>query len=99
MEEQEGQQGAQERRFNPEAPPFEPQQGPVRYGDLRVVSDRRKGACCLFWVVPDVAPGFNTPAFYEDFIEERREHVAQQLATRAEKARREQPPPPPPEIK
>ena len=26
-------------------------------------------------VVPDVAPGFNVPTFYEDFVVERRAHV------------------------
>ena len=33
-------------------------------------------------VVPDVAPGFNVPAFYEDFVRERREMVNQRLARR-----------------
>ena len=34
-------------------------------------------------VVPDVAPGFNVPPFYEGFVEERRQHVAEQAQRRA----------------
>ena len=96
------------------------------YGDLRVTSDRRKGAC-FFWVrccsffsqllrniellrsqfscsqqvVPDVAPGFNTPAFYEDFVEERRAHVQRKVMRREDvmhqhqQKQQQQPQPPP----
>ena len=71
------------------------QQRPVFYGDQRVVSDPRKG-CCLFWVVPDVAPGFNVPAFYEDFVNDRRAQVQQQISRRAARAPPPPPPPPPP---
>lgn len=40
--------------------------------------------CALFHlqVVPDTAPGFNVPAFYEDFIQERRACVEEKLARR-----------------
>lgn len=31
-------------------------------------------------VVPDVSPGFNVPAFYDGFVEERRQYVADLLA-------------------
>ena len=70
-------------------------QRPVFYGDQRVVSDRRKGVC-LFWVVPDVSPGFNVPAFYEDFVQERRALVQEQLARKHQHAPPPPPPPPPP---
>ena len=60
---------------------------PISYGDLRVTSDRSKGSC-LFWVVPDVAPGFNVPFFYNDFIKERREDVSAAVARRAEQRAR-----------
>ena len=52
---------------------------PVFYGDMRVTTSRDKGSC-LFWVVPDVTPGFNTPPFYDEFVKERREHVAELVA-------------------
>ena len=45
---------------------------PLSYGDLRVRSDRRRGVC-LFWVVPDVSPGFNVPDFYEAVLRDQRE--------------------------
>ena len=54
------------------------------YGDIRICSDRRNGTC-LFWVVPDVAPGFNVPGFYDDFIVERREHVRARLEYEAQR--------------
>jgi hypothetical protein len=57
---------------------------PLAYGDLRVRTDRRRGAC-LFWVVPDVAPGFNVPDFYSAFVEERRREV-QELQQRSSAA-------------
>mmetsp|Transcript_51286 Transcript_51286/g.102070 ORF Transcript_51286/g.102070 Transcript_51286/m.102070 type:complete len:88 (+) Transcript_51286:65-328(+) len=58
------------------------------YGDLRVRTDRSRGTC-LFWVVPDVAPGFNAPPFYDDFVNERRAYLT---AARSPLA---SPPPPP----
>lgn len=52
---------------------------PLSYGDLRVRSDRRRGVC-LFWVVPDVSPGFNVPDFYEAVLRDQREYEQQQRA-------------------
>mmetsp|Transcript_30772 Transcript_30772/g.94306 ORF Transcript_30772/g.94306 Transcript_30772/m.94306 type:complete len:88 (+) Transcript_30772:166-429(+) len=40
-------------------------EAPISYGDLRIRADREHGVC-LFWVVPDIAPGFNVPEFYAD---------------------------------
>ena len=92
------------------------------YGDLRVATERRKGAC-LFWVswlallhqkramlltlcsppipvseqvVPDVAPGFHVPAFYENFVHERREHVQFKVEKREQSMQNQLRPPPPP---
>jgi hypothetical protein len=45
-------------------------------------------ACMRAQVVPDVAPGFNVPAFYEDFVMERRQYVDDLLAR--QQHRREQ---------
>ena len=69
------------------APP--PPPPPLSYGDLRLRSDRRRGAC-LYWTVPDVSPGFNVPDFYAGFL------AQQQQATAAAHADGARPPPPPP---
>ena len=55
-------------------------------------------APCVLQVVPDVAPGFNVPAFYEDFVAERRAHVHSKVERNlrriaAEQKRQYQPPP------
>ena len=82
--EQQQQQRYEPQRYEPQHYEQQQQQQPaIRYGDLRVCTDRRKGTC-LFWVVPDVAPGFNVPNFYEDFVVERREHVRARLEREAQ---------------
>ena len=40
-------------------------------------------------VVPDVAPGFNVPKFYDDFVEQRRDEVAEQARWRSERRKRD----------
>ncbi len=53
----------------------EPGPGDSFYGDTRVAADRRSGACCTFWVVPDISAGFHVPSFYADFVQQRTAYV------------------------
>jgi hypothetical protein len=56
----------------------------------------------FFWksyalqVVPDVAPGFHVPAFYDNFVRERREHVKFKVDKREQMVQQQQMRPPPP---
>ena len=51
--------------------------------------------CTCAQVVPDVAPGFNVPNFYDDFIRERRAFVQEKIENRRQQISAQTMPPHP----